>query len=238
MLPQRGPGPGRDARFIDRRDAGHRLAAMLAGLRRENPIVVGIPRGGIPVAAEVARGLEAPLDLVLVRKVGAPGNPEYGIGALAEGDVVVIDEEAVRRLRLGAAELDMVVGRARRELAERSDRPYAKRPRLAVAGRTVLLIDDGLATGHSAQAAARSLRERGTARVILGVPVAAPASARELRKLIDDVVCVRMPADLWAIGPWYEDFTPTSEEEVAALLAQPVGRVGHASVPQCVRPRS
>jgi putative phosphoribosyl transferase len=231
MLPLRGLGPGRDARFADRRDAGRRLAAMLAELRHENPIVVGIPRGGIPVAAEVARALEAPLDLVLVRKVGAPGNPEYGIGALAEGDVLVIGEEAVQQLRLGAAELDMVVGRARRELAERSARPYARRPRLAVAGRTVLLIDDGLATGHSAQAAVRSLRERGAARVILGVPVAAPASARELRKWVDDVVCVRTPADLWAIGPWYEDFTPTPEEEVAALLAQPAGRVGHASGP-------
>ena len=106
---------------------------MLAELRHENAIVVGIPRGGIPVAAEVARALEAPLDLVLVRKVGAPGNPEYGIGALTEGDVLVIGEEAVQQLRLGAAELDMVVGRARRELAERSARPYARRPRLAVA---------------------------------------------------------------------------------------------------------
>ncbi len=229
MLPLRGLGPGRDARFIDRRDAGRHLAAMLAELRCENPIVVGIPRGGVPVAGEVARALATPLDLVLVRKVGAPGNPEFGIGALAEGDVVVIDEEAVRQLRLDAAELDMAVGRARRELAERSARPYAKRPRLAVAGRTVLLIDDGLATGHSAQAAALSLRERGAARVILGVPVAAPASARKLRAWVDEVVCVRTPADLWAIGPWYEDFTQTPEEEVAALLARPAGRVGHAS---------
>jgi putative phosphoribosyl transferase len=214
-----GPGDG-EARFVDRRDAGRRLAALLAEFSCENPIVVGIPRGGVPVAGEVALALAAPLDLVLVRKVGAPGNPEYGIGALAEGDVVVIDEEAVRRLRLDAAELGAVVGRARRELAERSARPYARRPRLAVAGRTVLLIDDGLATGHSAQAAARSLRERGAARVILGVPVAAPAAARELRAWVDDVVGVRTPADLWAIGPWYEDFTPTSEEEVGALLVQ------------------
>jgi putative phosphoribosyl transferase len=209
-----------EARFADRRDAGRRLADLLGNLRHENPVVVGIPRGGVPVAAEVARALEAPLDLVLVRKIGAPGNPEYGIGALAEGDVLVIEEESVRRLRLNPAELDAAVERARRELAERSTSRYAARRRLAVAGRTVLLVDDGLATGHSAQAAARSLRERGAARVILAVPVAAPASARAARGWVDDVVCVQTPADLWAIGLWYEDFSPTSDEEVAALLAE------------------
>jgi putative phosphoribosyl transferase len=217
-----GPGDG-EARFADRRDAGRRLAALLTDLHCENPIVVGIPRGGMPVAAEIARALAAPLDLVLVRKIGAPGNPEYGIGALAEDDIVVIDEESVRRLRLDAAELDAVVGRARRELAERSARRYARRSRLALAGRTVLLVDDGLATGHSARAAARSLRERGAARVILAVPVAAPASVHELRRWVDHMVCVRTPADLWAIGLWYEDFSPTSEEEVEALLAESAG---------------
>jgi putative phosphoribosyl transferase len=210
-------------RFADRRDAGRRLAALLGDVRHQSPIVVGIPRGGVPVAAEVARALEAPLDLVLVRKIGAPDNPEYGIGALAEDDIVILDEEAVRRLRLSPAELDAAVERARRELAERSASRYAKRPRLAVAGRTVLLVDDGLATGHSAQAAARSLRERGAARVILAVPVAAPTSALRSRGWADDVVCVQTPADLWAIGLWYEDFSPTSEEEVAALLAEPSG---------------
>ncbi len=213
-----GPGDG-DVRFVDRRDAGRRLAALLGDLRHEHPVVVGIPRGGVPVAAEVARALQAPLDLVLVRKIGAPGNPEYGIGALAEDDVLVIDEEAVRQLRLSPAELDAVVNRARRELAERSASRYARRPRLGVAGRAVLLVDDGLATGHSAQAAARSLRARGAARVILAVPVAAPASALQARRWADGVVCAQTPADLWAIGLWYEDFSPTSEEEVAALLA-------------------
>jgi putative phosphoribosyl transferase len=112
------------------------------------------------------------------------------------------------------------VGRARRELAERSASLYARRPRLGVAGRTVLLVDDGLATGHSAQAAARSLRKRGAARVILAVPVAAPVSALQSRNWVDEVVCVQTPADLWAIGLWYENFSPTSEEEVAVLLAQ------------------
>jgi putative phosphoribosyl transferase len=212
-----------DVRFADRRDAGRRLAALLSDLRNKSPLVVGIPRGGVPVAAEVARALEAPLDLVLVRKIGAPGNPEYGIGALAEGDVLVIDKEAVRRLRLSSTELAGVVERARRELAERSASGYAKRPRLAVAGRAVLLVDDGLATGHSAQAAAYSLRERGAARVTLAVPVAAPASVQRLGGWVDDVVCAQTPVDLWAIGLWYEDFSATSEEEVALLLAEHSG---------------
>ena len=211
-----------DVRFADRRDAGRRLAGLLTDLRLENPVVVGIPRGGIPVAAEVARALEAPLDFIVVRKVGAPQNPEYAVGALAEGDVSVIDDETVQALRLGAAELDEVVGRAKRELTERLAR-YKDRRRLAVAGRTVLLVDDGLATGRTAQAAARSLRERGATRVILAVPVAAPESVRRLRSWVDDVVCVETPADLWAIGFWYEDFSPTSDAEVEALLAEHAG---------------
>lgn len=217
-----GPGDG-DVRFADRRDAGRRLASLLGDLCYENPVVVGIPRGGMPVAAEVARALKAPLDVVVVRKIGAPENPEYAIGALAEGNILVMDDEAVLGLRLGAAELDAAIERARGELVERQARYDAERPRLAVAGRTVLLVDDGLATGRSAQAAARSLRERGAARVILAVPVAAPQSARALRDSVDDVVCVEMPADLWAIGLWYEDFGPTSDEEVTALLTGQAG---------------
>jgi len=216
-----GPGDG-DIRFADRHDAGRRLAALLAGFRSEDPVVVGIPRGGMPVAAEVARALEAPLDLVVVRKVGAPTNPEYAIGALAEDDVSVIDDEAVRSLRLGAGELRGAVEQARRELAERLVRYRGSRRRLAVAGRTVVLVDDGLATGHTARAAARSLRERGATRIILAVPIAAIGSARALRSWVDEMVCVETPADLWAIGLWYEDFSPTSDEEVAALLAEPV----------------
>jgi len=217
-------GPGaRDIRFADRHDAGRRLAKLLAGFRSADPVVVGIPRGGMPVAAEVARALEAPLDLVVVRKVGAPGNPEYAIGALAEDDVSVIDDEAVHSLRLGAGELREAVEQARRELAERLARYRGSRGRLALAGRTVVLVDDGLATGHTARAAARSLRERGARRIILAVPVAAPGSARALRSWVDDMVCVEMPADLWAIGLWYEDFSPTSDEEVAALLRGPTG---------------
>lgn len=217
-----GPRDG-DVRFADRRDAGRRLAALLADFRSEDPVVVGIPRGGMPVAAEVARALEAPLDVVVVRKIGAPANPEYAIGALAEDGVSVIDDEAVRGLRLDGREFGEAVELARRELAERLDRYRGARRRLAVAGRTVLLVDDGLATGHTAQAAARSLRARGARRIILAVPIAPPRSERTLLSWVDEVVCVEMPADLWAIGLWYEDFSPTSDEEVKALLAEPSG---------------
>jgi predicted phosphoribosyltransferase/dienelactone hydrolase len=210
-------------RFADRHDAGRRLAALLGDFRREEPVVVGVPRGGIPVAAEVAGELGAPLDVIVVRKIGAPANPEYAIGAVAEGEVSVISREVVRALGLGPAELEAVVGRAQDELAERLARYNSIHRRVPVGGRTVLLVDDGLATGRSAQAAARSLRERGADRVVLAVPVAAPESAREARSWVDELVSVEMPGDLWAIGLWYEDFSPTSDEEVAALLGESAG---------------
>jgi putative phosphoribosyl transferase len=215
--PARHDGP---ERFADRHDAGRRLAALLGDYAREDPVVVGIPRGGIPVASEVARALGAPLDVVVVRKIGAPANPEYAIGAVAEGGVSVINRQVVLALHLGIHELEAVLGRAQEELAERQIRYDSIHRRLAVAGRTVILVDDGLATGRSAEAAARSLRARGARRVVLAVPVAAPESARESRAWVDDLVCVETPPDLWAIGLWYEDFSPTSDEEVAALLGE------------------
>lgn len=217
------PAPGSDVEeihFADRHDAGRRLATLVAGLHLQEPLVVGIPRGGVPVAAEVARVIRAPLDIVVVRKIGAPQNPEYALGALAEGDVSVIDHKTVQLLGLGAIELEEVVGRARQELSERTRRYRAGHPPAPLAGRTVVLVDDGLATGRSAQAAVRSLRRRGAARVILAVPVAAPESVQTLGDMVDEVVCVEMPESLWAIGFWYEDFRPTSDEEVATLLAE------------------
>jgi len=186
----------------------------------ERPIVVGIPRGGVPVAAEVARGLSAPLDIVVARKVGAPMNPEYGIGAVAEGGARVISEEAVRQLKIGAGEVDALVERAQSELENLSRRLRTGRARQSVQGRTVILVDDGLATGRTARAAALSLRMRGAARVILAVPVAAGASVAEIRDSVEEVVCDQMPAELWAIGFWYESFPPTSEREVAQLLEE------------------
>jgi putative phosphoribosyl transferase len=207
-------------RFEGRHDAGRRLAALLEPFRGERPVVVGIPRGGVPVAAEVAGALGAPLDVALVRKIGAPQNPEYAIGALAEGGVHVLSDEAVRALGLTEAELEMLFLRVQGELGERLRRYRGAHGPVELTGRTVILIDDGLATGRSALAAVRSLRRRGAARVILAVPVGARQSVYALRDDVDEVVCVEMPADLWAVGLWYEDFRPTTDEEVAELLAE------------------
>jgi predicted phosphoribosyltransferase/dienelactone hydrolase len=218
--------------FRDRHDAGRRLAERLEPFRAEHPVVVGIPRGGVPVAAEVARALGAPLDVAVVRKIGAPQNPEFAMGALAEGGVHVLSANVVRAAGLSDAGLRALIEGVERELAERIALYRGSRDPVEIAGRTVILVDDGLATGRSALAAVISLRKRGAARVILAVPVAAPSSVEALRAEADEVVCVEMPDDLWAVGLWYEDFSPTSDEEVAALLAEAAAsQVADASEP-------
>ncbi len=209
-----------EVRFQDRHEAGRRLAALLGHLREEQPLVVGIPRGGVPVAAEVASALGAPLDVAVVRKIGAPQNPELAIGALAEGGVHVLSERIVRMLGLSGAGLQTLIARAERELREYTRRYRGDREPVELTGRTVIVVDDGLATGSSALAAVRSLRGRGAKRVVLAVPVAAPQSLAALRAEADEVVCVEAPEDLWAVGYWYEDFRATTDQEVAALLAR------------------
>ena len=206
-------------RFYDRRDAGRQLAPLLERFRGERPVVVAMPRGGVPVAFEVAHALGAPLDVALVRKIGAPQNPEFAIGALAEGGVHVLSAQTVRALGLSESDLRALVARGEAELAEQLSRYRGSRGPVDLTGRTAILIDDGLATGRSAEAAVRSLRKRGAARVILAVPVAAPESAQALREEADEVVSLETPADLWAVGYWYKDFGPTGDEEVSALLA-------------------
>lgn len=211
--------------FRDRQDAGRQLAQRLQQLellRDEHPVVVAVPRGGVPVAAEVAHAFAAPLDVVVVRKIGAPRNPEFAIGALAEGGVHVLSEPVVQASGMSRARLRDLIERGELELEERVIRYRGLREPLAIAGRTAILVDDGLATGRSALAAVLSLRARGAARVILAVPVAAPTSVDALRADVDDVVCVEMLEDLWAVSLWYEDFRPTTDEEVAALLASAV----------------
>ena len=182
--------------------------------------MIGLPRGGVPVAFEVARALAAPLDVLVVRKIGAPGNPELGIGAVAEGGVRFLNEESLRLLQVSPEELSHTVARAERELQERSQRYRGVRAPLDVSGRTVILVDDGLATGGTARAAARCLRERGPGRLVLAVPVGAPESIRALKGEFDEIVSLLVPELMWAIGYWYENFGPTSDEEVATLLAQ------------------
>ncbi len=204
--------------FRDRRAAGSALADLLRPLAAEHPIVLALPRGGVPVGHEVARALGAPLDILLVRKVGAPGNPELGIGAVAEGGVRVLDAASIEALHVGPAELERVLGRAGDELARRAELHRHGAPPPEVAGRTVIVVDDGLATGGTAAAAVESLRRRGAARIVVAVPVAAHDSAVQLRRLADEVICVRETENLGAIGAWYEDFRQTSDAEVTALL--------------------
>ncbi len=182
--------------------------------------MLGMARGGVPVAWEVARALDVPLDVVLVRKVGAPQNREYAIGAVAEGGVHLIDAGVARAVGLAERDVQALIDRAERELAEQTSRYRGDRGPLDLRGRTAILVDDGLATGRSARAAIRSLRARGAVRVILAVPVAAASSASSLQDEADAVISAELPEDLWAVGVWYEDFSPTSEEEVAGLLRE------------------
>jgi putative phosphoribosyl transferase len=218
-------------RFQDRHDAGRQLASLLERYRGERPVVVAIPRGGVPVAFEVAHALDAPLDVALVRKIGAPQNPEFAIGAVAEGGVHVLSAQIVRALGLSETDLRALVARGEAELDEQLHHYRESREPVNLMGRTAILIDDGLATGRSAQAAVRSLRQRGAARVVLAVPVAAPESAQALREEADEVVSVETPADLWAVGYWYEDFRATSDEEVTSLLAAARRATAQASDP-------
>ncbi len=207
--------------FRDRRDAGRRLGERLAPLARERPVVIGLPRGGVPVAFEVARALGAPLDVLVARKIGAPGNPELGIGAIAEGGVRVLNDFALRALQLSPEEIEHSAARAERELDERLARYRGpERAPVAVEGRTAILVDDGIATGGTVRAALRALRARDPLRLVLAVPVAAQESLDALAAECDEIVCLQAPEPMWAIGYWYEQFGQTSDDEVRALLAQ------------------
>ncbi|HZT38823.1 MAG TPA: phosphoribosyltransferase [Bryobacteraceae bacterium] len=207
-------------RFRDRAEAGQVLAEKLrrySGL--PNAAVLALPRGGVPVAYEVARRLGAPLDVFLVRKLGVPWQEELAFGALASGGTKVIDWPLVRQLGLTETEIQAIIARELAEL-ERRERAYRHgRPALDVSNRVAILIDDGLATGSTMLAAVRALRALRPAQVVVAVPVAPPSTCDRLRSEADEVVCAYTPEPFWAVGAWYEDFTQTTDEEVRTLLA-------------------
>jgi putative phosphoribosyl transferase len=215
--------------FNDRTDAGRRLAERLQHLRGENVVVLGLPRGGVPVAFEVARALDAPLDVIVVRKLGVPYQPELALGAIGEGDVRVLDERITGHVRLPTEELAEVERAARAELLRRVEKFRAGKDRTALAGRTALIVDDGLATGSTARAACQVARAQGAARVILAVPVGAADAVRLLQRDADEVVCLETPARFMAVGQWYSNFRQTTDREVAGLLDRAARRAAQQS---------
>jgi putative phosphoribosyl transferase len=208
--------------FVDRADAGRALAAEVQRLALEPPVLVlGLPRGGLPVAAEVAAALGAPLDVLVVRKVGAPYNPEFALGAIASGGIVVRDRRPYGGLGAGGDEFEAAASKARDEL-ERRERAYrAGRPPLELRGRTVVLVDDGLATGATMLAAVRAARAAGAARIVAAAPVGSPEAVDRLQGEADEVVIPLVPAGLMSVGEWYDDFTQVDDATVRRLLEQP-----------------
>ena len=206
------------ARYADRRDAGRALAAEVAGLGLVDPLVLALPRGGVPVAAEVAGALGCAFGVLVARKIGAPRSPELAVGAITEGGEPWLDEALLRRLGLSADDLADTVEQERAELARRVQHYRGDRPLPELFGRQVVLVDDGLATGATARSALRTLRRGQPARLVLAVPVCAPQSAQALTSEADDVVCALQPSGFRAVGEWYDRFEPTSDAEVLSLL--------------------
>ncbi|HEY3884860.1 MAG TPA: phosphoribosyltransferase [Vicinamibacterales bacterium] len=207
-------------RFRNRIDAGQQLAEALKEYARHSDVLVlALPRGGVPVAAEVAARLEVPLDVFVVRKLGVPGRPELAMGAIAAGGVQVLSEDLIRDLQIPAALVEQVAVRERLEL-DRRDRLFRgnRRPP-EVRGRSVILVDDGLATGSTMEAGVLALRTSEPSRIVVAVPVGAPDTCHRLGRIADRVVCVETPAAFRAVGEWYDDFTQTSDDEVQSLIA-------------------
>lgn len=205
--------------FADRAEAGRQVASKLKGYAcRPDVLVLGIPRGGIAVAFEVAQALGAPMDVFLSRKLGVPGQQELAFGALASGGVRVLDQDLIRELNISSREIERITQTARAELARREHVYREGRSAAQVAGKTVLLVDDGIATGASTMAAIETLRQLNPARLVLAVPVAPASTCKRLREKVDELVCVQSPERFYAIGQFYDDFSQVSDEEVIELL--------------------
>jgi putative phosphoribosyl transferase len=209
------------SRFIDRRDAGRQLAARLPSYAgRDDIIVLALPRGGVPVGFEVATALRAPLDVFVVRKLGIPWHEELAMGAIASGGVRILDHDLIRAAQVSDADVEKITATEKAEL-ERRERQYrGARPFPDLSGKTVILVDDGLATGATMRAAVEALRLEGPSRVVVAVPVAAPETCAAFRAITDDIICAATPDPFRAVGLWYDDFSQTTDEEVHELLAR------------------
>lgn len=206
--------------FRNRSDAGQELAAALGPYQdRPDVLLLALPRGGVPVAAEVAKALHLPLDVILVRKLGIPGNEELAIGAIAFGDICVLNHGLIAQLNIPAGAIDRTISEQRAELERRNSLYRAGRPAPDVRDKTVILIDDGLATGATMQAAVAALKKAGTPHIIVAVPVGAPESCTDLQPMVDKVVCPFQPSPFIGVGRWYDDFTQTTDAEVQKILA-------------------
>lgn len=208
--------------FANRVEAGRMLAIELARRQYDDPVVLALPRGGVPVGAEVARALQAPLDLVLVRKIGVPYQPELALAAVVDGEhpEVVVNEDVHRHAGVSDREFERIKANEIRELERRREIYLQGRKRVPIEGRTVILIDDGIATGATVRAAILGLRRGKPKRLVLAVPVAPPDTVQQLRREVDDIVCLETPSFFQAIGRFYRDFEQTSDQEVIELLAQ------------------
>ena len=217
--------------FQDRTDAGRQLAEkLLSYAGRDDVIVLALPRGGVPVAFEVAQRVRVPLDVFVVRKLGVPGHEELAMGAIASGGVRVLNEDVLYVLPDAQSIVEMVTAIEREELKRRERDYRSNRPAPEVRGRTVILVDDGLATGATMRAAAAALRQQGAAKIIVAVPVGAPGTCHEIRSVADEVVCLQTPGSFMGVGQYYEDFSQTTDEEVRELLAASASKGPEADV--------
>jgi putative phosphoribosyl transferase len=220
--------------FSNRREAGRKLAERLRGYaNREDVVVLGIPRGGVPVAFEVAKALQVPLDILLLRKLGVPGHEELGFGAIASGGIRALNPEVVEALRISPLDIELVTNRERKELKRREHTYRGLRPPLNVKDLTVILVDDGIATGSGIRAAVGALRQMQPAQIVIAVPVAPSSSCDRLRPEVDDLVCLAMPEPFYGVGQFYLDFSQVSDKEVNELLdraTQEICEPGYAAV--------
>jgi putative phosphoribosyl transferase len=209
-----------DVNFKDRKEAGQILANKLSNYAGQNVIVLGLPRGGVPVAFEVAKALKAPLDVYVVRKLGVPGHEELAMGAIASGNVRVLNKSVIDDLQISEEAIEAETRKEQEELKRRELLYRGDRPTLDVSNRTVLLVDDGIATGSTIKAAIEGLKKQKAGRIVVAVPVAPGPTIEELKGEVDEVICVSMPEFFYAISPWYEDFPQTSDEQVRELLTE------------------